>query len=116
MNDETRIQYWVGDGTYGPACFPGNLLIYLIDIDHNTAVFGGSIPGLAVASENPEEHLKNLWRKTVAYEYIKPYYEKLILGILDLIAEYASSLEPNNEDGNYTILDAKMEDYLPTKE
>jgi hypothetical protein len=33
LNDATRKQYWSGDGTYGTACFPGNILIMLIDID-----------------------------------------------------------------------------------
>lgn len=33
LNDATRKQYWSGDGTYGSACFPGNLMVYIIDLD-----------------------------------------------------------------------------------
>ena len=42
--DTTRTQYWVGSGNYDDSCFPGNILIWLIDYDHNKAVYGAHGP------------------------------------------------------------------------
>ena len=37
-SDPTATQYLVGSGNYDEACFPGNVLIWLIDYDHNVAL------------------------------------------------------------------------------
>ena len=98
LNDATRTQYWVGDGTYDTACYPGNVLIYLIDLDHNFATsslpFNSNIFKLSsigpqgrksssheVPSDRwtKEEFLGSLWKKAVVYEYIKPAYNALVI-------------------------------------
>jgi hypothetical protein len=67
LGDTTRTQYWVGSGSYDDACYPGNILMWLIDYDHNKAVYGA--PGPQVQSEEDE-----FWKNTVLLEYIKPMY------------------------------------------
>lgn len=122
-NDPTRIEYWVGDGTYGQACFPGNILIWLIDLDHNLATYGNIVPiykvatGLQVQSENfnDENFMGTVFKKALIYEYMKPLYTQAIMGLLEIVNETAAAFKPNHEDGTYTILDAKVQDYFPAK-
>ena len=103
----------MGSGNYDEACFPGNVLIWLIDYDHNVALAASS-PGPQVMSVEDEE--KDFWKKTVLLSYIKPLYEKTVLGGLNMLQEFASEYEPDHKDGTYTISEVKMEDYFPLKE
>lgn len=82
LNDNSRLQYWVGDGTYSAACFPGNLLIFFIDLDHNAELLKIiANPSSYLAPYRPkvkvsmdDEYMFGLWKKSVVYEYLKPLY------------------------------------------
>jgi|DEB0MinimDraft_12_1074336.scaffolds.fasta_scaffold55703_1 hypothetical protein len=108
--DTTRTQYWVGSGAYDDACFPGNILIWLIDYDHNKALSGAAGP--QVSAEHDEA---DFWKKTVILQYVKPAYEQTVMGGIKLIQEFVSQFEANNEDGTYTISDIDVSDYVPLK-
>jgi len=56
----------------------------LIDYDHNKAVWGA--PGPQVGSSEETD----FWVKTVMLQYIKPHYEKFVLGAINFVAETAT--------------------------
>jgi hypothetical protein len=64
------MQYLVGSGNYDEACFPGNILIGLIDWDHNIALDARTAPGPQVESQDMTEYWKAMFMK----EYVKPVY------------------------------------------
>lgn len=131
LNDNTRTQYWVGDGTYDTACWPGNLLIELIDVDHYMEIYGIPINlrAFTFGSKGPqtktpthevptdrwtkEEFLGTLWNKAVVYEYVRPAYDAAVLQFLDVVRSAAEVYPMDNEEGAYTVFEAKAEDYLP---
>ena len=123
LNDNTRTQYWVGDGSYDTACWPGNLLILFIDLDHNLATY--SLP-FKLGAKGPQTHeiptdrwndkeelLAGLWNKAVVYEYVRPAYDKMVLQFLDVVRSAAEVYPMDNAEGAYTVFEAKAEDYLP---
>ena len=112
-NDPTATQFLVGSGNYDEACFPGNVLIYLIDYDHLIALAAKAAPGPQVMSIEDQE--TDFWKKTVLISYIKPLYEKAILGGMSMLVEFAQQFEPNHKDGTHTLSEVKMEDYFPLK-
>jgi hypothetical protein len=98
-NDSTRKQFWVGDGTYDQACFPGNILIWLIDIDHNLATYKNIFPvyktaaaGPRVESENfnDETFMGTVFKKALIYEYVKPIYQKAVMTLMEILNDSAA--------------------------
>ena len=87
--DTTRIQYFVGSGNYDEACFPGNILIWLIDFDHNVAL-NARKKAAAPQVLSAEEEAADFWKKTILLEYIKPVYEKFVVSTITTIGEFAS--------------------------
>lgn len=108
LGDTTATQYWVGSGAYDDSCFPGNILIGLIDYDHIKAL---GVHGPQVASK----HDQDFWKNTVIYEYIKPAYEKAVISGMDMLKDFVSQYEPNHEDGTFTMFEHDASDYLPLK-
>lgn len=99
-------------------------MIWLIDLDHNLDVYGNIFPVYKASGPQPNVQSSNFedesfvgtaFKKAFVYEYLKPVYQSVVMTVLDLIGSQASTFEQNNEDGAYTILDHKVEDYLPLK-
>jgi hypothetical protein len=104
LNDATRIQYWVGSGLYDEACFPGNILIWLVDLDH--------IIKTAASGPQPKVDEKDkLETKSYIYTVIKPYYDSFMMDAVNSLADigHSSGYEQGKE---HTIIDAKVEDYF----
>lgn len=108
LNNPTQTTYWVGSGNYDDACFPGNILIWLIDWDHNHPKAAGP----QVMSWNDDTEF---WKKTVVLGYFKPVYEKFVMAGMEMLKEFVSAYEPNHEDGTYTISEIDASDFLPLK-
>ena len=102
----------MGSGDYDDACFPGNILIGLIDWDHNIEL-AALAPGPRVKSVEEEE--ADFWKKSVIMNYVKPIYHKIVIGTMDTLKEWAEEFKMDNEEGAFTISESKMEDYFPLK-
>ena len=109
LNDATRIQYLVGSGNYDESCFPGNILIGLIDWDHNAALARAGGPVV----ESQEDLLK-YWKVVLMKEYVKPMYVKFVQEGFGEFMEFLGGVQPENE--RTTILEHDASDYLPIKE
>lgn len=104
LNDPTRIQYWVGSGKYDEACFPGNILIWLVDLDH---IIKTATPG-----PQPKKLDKDVIEsKSYLYNYLKPFYDRLIMGSIDALNEMGEQ-SGYEKDKQHVFIDAKVEDYF----
>lgn len=70
----TRATYFVGSGNYDDSCFPGNILIPIIDLDHNLALAARA--GVQVQQRKPED-LEG-WKRTL-YLYLEPLYHNAVM-------------------------------------
>jgi len=107
LEDEpSRKQYWVGSGNYDDSCYPGNILIGLIDYDHNIAMLQAQGPQVQATAGN--------WGKII-HETIKPIYQDTILNGIQALKDMVADYQPDHEDGTYTVVDHGVEDYMPLK-
>jgi len=110
----TQKVYFVGSGNYDDACFPGNILIGLIDFDHDLAQRSRlSTPSPFV--ENTAEVESDFWKKNVLLNYVKPIYHSLVLGGIDMVKELAEDVTPVNLAEGKILSETKVEDILPLK-
>ena len=95
----TRTTYFVGSGNYDDSCFPGNILIPIIDLDHNlnlTARAAGAA-GVRVEQRSPDDFTG--WKK-VAYQFLEPYYHNAIMSMFSLASDdLTANFNPDHTDG-----------------
>lgn len=59
-----------------------------------------------------EEFIGSLWKKSIVYEYVKPAFNQMMVGLIGMIKDMASAYPQDNEEGAYTIFETKAEDYV----
>ena len=58
-----------------------------------------------VEATEDDSFMGSSFKKALAYEYLKPAYQYLIMGALDIVQNFASAFDQTNEDGAYTLLE-----------
>ena len=95
----TRTTYFVGSGNYDDSCFPGNILIPLIDWDHNANLTARALGGAGVRVESRKPEELEGWKK-VMYDYLEPYYHKAVMSMFEFAQQdLNSNFSPDHQDG-----------------
>lgn len=91
LQTDVTKQYWVGDGLFSAkSCFPGNILIWLIDFDRWWASLSTSTfitPQAGYATELPKEEdrvVKNGLRSYML-NYVQPWVDVVMGDLVDQI-------------------------------
>ena len=107
-DDNTRVQYWVGSGNFDEACWPGNLLLWLIDADHIVNTLASS----KVNAPGPQYTEQELDTKSYLYSVAEPYYTDFMVGLIDTLKGIVKG-QGYEEDKHHVIIDTNVADHLP---